>query len=640
MDLHTIEPDKYTLRYGELGSKGNLGYDDHKVFVRGCPLKNSISAHPPSSLVYNLQKSVNSFEAMVALNDSSGDDVCATFRVYADDILVAVAPSIFKSDGLVEISAQFSLANKIELVVDTPRCEFCHAVWIDARVNTLTNSSLWIESPIGGISVGVPRARIHVKKCLCFAVTENCIYSLKDMLGSLFANSEDADIQIVCFGINLDQSTIKYFDSIGVMHIPCFIDPGSISPMFVKTIMYSIAQVIIAESYVLMDVDMMCLGSLKAIWSGVTLSNALLVVPDAGAPRNQSVWSNLIAGQYPYFCSESDLPQRWHCLNTETCMTILNGGVIAGSREALLGLDTALRRLQPEGYAWCNTKQDVLWREQALLNIAAAKVGVVELDPIYNTQLLHEKPQINSRLESVGAWLHGKAVHILHFNGDWGKIQYEKDLKGKFALLPGVNFTAFDQTDRRQLFEGHAWMRNSTDHWRRTSDRPWRRQFEVSVQQLTYFYDRSQEISPSKIIDCGSSVGMLGFALQCGKPEGKTHFVDVCEDDILALKKSVFSTNESEWTCDEGDLLILAKAIDFSLYDVIVIDTSRDDRTIGTLLSIISTTLTPKTSIIIADVKNPLCKAIELIARAKEFGLIVSSRDESVGVIELMLRPK
>jgi hypothetical protein len=240
MNLHSIDPDKVTLRYGGLGRNGYLGFDTFSAFVRGCPLKTAISAHPPSSLLYMLNDPVTSFSAMVALNDTSVDDVCATFKVYADDVLVAVVPSVYKSDGLLEISAEFTPSKKIELVIDTAKCEFCHAIWVDPHVSFDDSNTLWVDSPLGGIGVGVPRTRLHVNKCIALMVNEKCIGMLHDMLGSLFANGNCQDCHVICFGLDLSKSSIKYLESLNVMHVPCALDPTSKSPMFIKTILSSI----------------------------------------------------------------------------------------------------------------------------------------------------------------------------------------------------------------------------------------------------------------------------------------------------------------------------------------------------------------------------------------------------------------
>src|SRR5262245_52085755 len=122
--------------YGGIGRHGDLGYEGKRVAVGGRGVAHALSHHPPARLVFDLGGRFRRFAAWVALNDDvPAGATHANFDVLADSRLVAAAPHVRAGDPPRELSTDVTGAGRLELVVHTGRWEYCHAVWLDPRVD-------------------------------------------------------------------------------------------------------------------------------------------------------------------------------------------------------------------------------------------------------------------------------------------------------------------------------------------------------------------------------------------------------------------------------------------------------------------------------------------------------------------------
>jgi hypothetical protein len=63
---------------------------------------------------------------------------------------------------------------------------------------------------------------------------------------------------------------------------------------------------------------------------------------------------------------------------------VVNDGLFAGSRTALLALDGMIRAM-PAAAKWADERRDISWRNQFLFNLVLARLRCgVELEPTYN----------------------------------------------------------------------------------------------------------------------------------------------------------------------------------------------------------------------------------------------------------------
>ena len=66
--LDTLPLTESSVGYGELGRQGSLGYEGKQVIVAGQRYHHALSAHPPSSLVFQAEGRFNHFKCRVALD--------------------------------------------------------------------------------------------------------------------------------------------------------------------------------------------------------------------------------------------------------------------------------------------------------------------------------------------------------------------------------------------------------------------------------------------------------------------------------------------------------------------------------------------------------------------------------------------
>ncbi len=96
---------------------------------------------------------------------------------------------------------------------------------------------------------------------------------------------------------------------------------------------------------------------------------------------------------------------------------IVNDGLFAGSRKALLALDATIRQM-PDAPAWVDESGGVCWRNQFVFNLALARLHCgVELKPEFNLQLHTQSVKIWWDAERVRAAWGNTPVRVLHLSG-------------------------------------------------------------------------------------------------------------------------------------------------------------------------------------------------------------------------------
>jgi predicted O-methyltransferase YrrM len=128
---------------------------------------------------------------------------------------------------------------------------------------------------------------------------------------------------------------------------------------------------------------------------------------------------------------------------------VVNDGLFASSRVAMLALDGTIRAMQ-EAIAWIDQRGDIWWRNQFVFNLALARLRCgIELDGTYNVQLQAQDVHIRRAGVRMEAEWHGRPARVLHFNGV-GRRKYP-EWQGHFAGVPdplvgtwhGDGYTAF-----------------------------------------------------------------------------------------------------------------------------------------------------------------------------------------------------
>lgn len=112
---------------------------------------------------------------------------------------------------------------------------------------------------------------------------------------------------------------------------------------------------------------------------------------------------------------------------------VVNDGIFAGTREALLALDNLIRSM-PQAITWTDQRRDVAYRNQFVFNLALARLDCgVELDPVYNVQLNTQNVRFEHSGGSTQASWCGLPARVLHFNG-CGRHKYP-EWRGLYARV-------------------------------------------------------------------------------------------------------------------------------------------------------------------------------------------------------------
>jgi predicted O-methyltransferase YrrM len=117
----------------------------------------------------------------------------------------------------------------------------------------------------------------------------------------------------------------------------------------------------------------------------------------------------------------------------ESYSLVVNDGIFAGDRVALLALDGAIRNI-PHAASWMDANPKVSWRNQFVFNFALARLDCgVELDSLYNVQLHAQDVRFSDEGARIRAEWRGRSARILHFSGG-AKKKYPQ-LQGVFARV-------------------------------------------------------------------------------------------------------------------------------------------------------------------------------------------------------------
>ncbi|MBV8900940.1 MAG: NPCBM/NEW2 domain-containing protein [Verrucomicrobia bacterium] len=430
----------HTVGYGTLGTAGQLGYENKMVSVRDHCYDHAFSAHPPARLRFQLDGRFRGFRCGVGVNDDvpSGRSH-ADFIVLADGRQVAAANFVAAEEGARALCAEITGAQVLELVTHTTRWEYSHAVWLDPQVTGI--------APSRGLTTGVlvdclqraelsvPSKPLSAERCLATVVSPGFTELLDDMLGSLYANGCCQDALVVIFAINPDEAcaatAAKYRAQL--VHCRALRAVNATS----KALLYSAALAIDSRLFLCLDADMLVLGDLRPVFAALEAcpEGAILACREG----NGCGWHNFTNLNHA-LCSvyggrESDWCKFRGVAGGEGTYTlVVNDGLFAGSRAALLALDGVIRAMNGAP-AWIDERHDIWWRNQFVFNLALARLGCgMELDGIYNVQLNSHDVEFSDEDGHLQAIWGNRPARLVHFNG-LGRKKYP-EWRNRYACIP------------------------------------------------------------------------------------------------------------------------------------------------------------------------------------------------------------
>lgn len=418
--------------YGNLGMHGSLGYEGKTVSVRRQQYPHALSTHPPAHLRFQVDCHFATFSCQVALNDDVPTGLShADFVVLADGREVAIEPYVRAGEPPRPLIADITGAAQLELVVRTSRWEYSHAVWLDPQVDDSPAPTTRLFDCLGRAEVSIPPHMPRTERCIATVVSPGFEHLLDDMLGSLLANGGCQDALLLVFLLDgneaCDQVVAKYQATVVRCQSRTRLTPMS------KALLYSVARVVDARHYLCLDADMLVLGDLQPVFFTLDAcpDGKILVCREGNSHEANHLGNSL---RTIYGGGDSDLRQLEITPQEQAYSLVVNDGLFAGGRTALLALDGAVRAI-PQASAWADGNPKCSWRNQFIFNLALARLQCgVELDSLYNVQLHVHDVTFQRKGARLGALWRGREARVLHFSG--GAKRKYPEWQGQFAKVP------------------------------------------------------------------------------------------------------------------------------------------------------------------------------------------------------------
>jgi hypothetical protein len=617
MFLDLIEPQKVTTGYGGIGISGGMGYPV-LLTICGVFYEHSISAHPPSSLVYSLSTPYDLFSCRVALNDSSAENSEANFMIYADGILQGVASNVKKNERPRLLEARLHGTKNIELVVESNNPEGCHAVWIDPVLHD--HAPAVMCGVLNRVHIIAPDKPRVVRNCIGIVGDDNVADMIDNFLGSLYKNGNVTDCHIV---ILADQNSER-IPVIAKKYRAQVVEVRRVveyAPIWIKTAAYSLAHLVQAENYLVFDSDMLVLDQIRTVFDSMRVfsQNSILAVRESLVNQGDKLGFLVSSQVEPYLGSEESrsllsLSQREFDYDF-----IVNGGLFGGSRKAMLALDNMMRSMVPEGIIWMDQRPDLPWREQAMFNIALARMNCAqELDIRYNTQLLRQPDvEIEVHASRLIATRNKKPVSVLHFNGDSGRERY-KGIEEFFTQVRPCEFgNGLDDIYEEFEEELHKYAHKKLRTCSSINSYIYERMTKLD-NTLRFIYQACIEFSPESILDIQTDKGVVGGCLTYYAAKNASKVIRVSEEvesfiaDIPQEYKIVIEDrNENAFVACKQMVKQGQK------FDFIVLDTSMNEKNTSMLIMLAFQLVSENGHIVIHDSANPLCDMAAVAKKLK-----------------------
>ena len=432
--LDSLTPVQVRVGYGQLGLHGDLGYEGKRVSVQRRNYAHALSCHPPSEVLFHVGGRYSCFRSEVALNDDVRHSIShADFILLADSVQVASVGYVQPGTGPRTLAADVRGAQLLTLVVQTSRWEHCHAVWLDPALeySPMPPRPAILIDCLRRAEITLPATSPPpAEKCIATVVSPGFEALADNMLGSLYANGDCQDAQLVIFmlgkSVEISRLAAKYRALLIPAHPRASINATS------KSLLYTVARVVDAERYLCLDADTVVLSSLQPMFAALEVhpEGSILVAREGNGNDSmtlQQAYSSFYGG------SDADA-HRFFTAAEGSYRPVVNDGVFAGKKAALLALDGVIRNL--EGAAeWVDQRRDIWWRNQFIFNLALSKLRCgVELDGSFNVQLHAQDVEISPTPVGMQARWRGRPARILHLSG-CGRRKYP-DWQSLFARVP------------------------------------------------------------------------------------------------------------------------------------------------------------------------------------------------------------
>jgi hypothetical protein len=410
--------------HGTLGTYGDSGYGII-ISVNGISFNNYISAHPHAILRYRIPESSQYFSCQLALNDSSEEFTTADFEFIVDGDIKYFAHNVGK---FTVVDVEFLLENNsiLEIKIISTNKIVCHSL--------LLNPSFSNKKP-NHILCPIHKSKISTEKytkekfnvCIASFIDTKFI-KYAEVLQQTIKDKSSINVKFVYLGdsspeiIDFCQRTNSIFIPISCVYGEDIAEKH-VQAIYHKPSTYSIAKIINANIYIIIDVDMVCTSDINLLIERIESNNPESISVCKDAHTEGLTFGDLIINEWSAYKGSVANKHMLRMTPKELSSSlIINSGVIVGKRKAILGVEDTMRRLMPNSIFYLNDKISEPVREQALMNLAMIKYEEVEiLHKKYNLQVLWEELNFEYDGTQIKAYSEDFEPCFAHFNGHISK---------------------------------------------------------------------------------------------------------------------------------------------------------------------------------------------------------------------------
>ena len=406
--------------HGTLGTCGDSGYGII-ISVNGLSFDHYISAHPPAILKYRIPEKAQYFSCQLALNDSSEEFATVDFEFIVDGDTKYFAHNVGKF-SIVNVSFLLDNNSILEIKVISTNKIICHSLILNPAFST--NKPDYILCPIHKSKISTEKYTKEKYNVCIASFVDSKFIKYAEVLQKTIKDKTNLNIKFVYLGESTPD-IIDFCQRTNSIFIPIFCVYGEdiankqVQAIYHKPSTYSIAKIINANIYIIIDVDIVCTSDINLLVERIESNNPESISVCKDAHTEGLSFGDLIIAEWSAYKGSVNNKHMLRMTPKElSSPLIINSGVIAGKRKAILGVEDTMRRLMPSSIFYLNDKISEPVREQALMNLSMIKYGEVELlHKKYNLQVLWEELNFEYDGKQIKAFSEDFEPCFAHFNG-------------------------------------------------------------------------------------------------------------------------------------------------------------------------------------------------------------------------------
>ena len=387
----------------------------------------ALYAENATSFAYDLDGSCDLFSCQVLLDVTEQEnEITSNFLIFVDGELVASARNV-KAGQTRYLQTCVRDARKLELRTEGALPAEGAAIWLSPQVQCWPEEGLL--DCLGQVRIYRPLELTQADECFVMMISPGYERWLDIFLNSLRQNGNCPAAALIVYCVDGDEACSEVIRKHGANEIKC--EALTAKTPTIKPAIFSVGAVARVKKVIAVETDMIVLQNIH------TLFESMDVLPHGSLLAAQEIiWEKptpleeffplVFQGQPEELETvfHADARERAHPLQ-------INGGLIAGTTEAMAALDNTMRDLCPAASKWVQARPDISWREMFVTNFAMARLdAAVSLNPTYNFQLHVRRAQPVHERDLCAVNSDIGRVKILHFSA--GSKQQMPELQNYF----------------------------------------------------------------------------------------------------------------------------------------------------------------------------------------------------------------